>query len=520
MTIQKYDNLYLFVLGRETKIALLELESVLRRFCFGFSISNVSGNLVFINIKNQKDFDYKGIIGSLGGTIKIFKIIGPVDKKEIIKKVSDSILNEKKDQTGKIKFGLSNFSDQISRKDIQDMGIKIKMGLKNDLSIRYIENREGGDLQPIISAKNKLDSKGVEFGIFNGVVARSEATKSSEGDPFGQSGTTCHPQLDRGSTNSSVDSRLDPKGPPRGGNDDKVLLGKLIAVYNPVSWSKRDYGKPKSDKYSGMMPPKLARMLVNITVGEMTNDKNQMSNKISNDKSPKFEIRNSDFDINDKVVIFDPFCGSGNILIEASELGYPVVGSDISEKAVNDSVENLGWLSDQLEAKKLPPQGRDLGKKTGKSNSYNLFVADATKEELIEKLMVYLPKKLPPQGRDLGKKTGKPNAYNLIVVAEPYLGKPKKNKPKTEDLKDEITELKKMYLAFLGNLSLIHNSLFNIRGIALVFPLFELENGEKLSLFDEAVDEIAELGYTPIRTLKYGRDYQVIKRKIAILKFK
>jgi len=412
MTIQEYENLYVFVLGRETKIALLELESVLRRFGFGFSIITVTGNLAYINIESEKSFDHEKIISSLGGTIKIFKILSTTNTDEVVRTIAKHILEEKLGQGGKIKFSLSNYSKDISRKDIQDMGIKLKMGLKSELSIRYIENREGGDLQPIVSAKNKLDSKGIEFGFFE--------------------------------------------------LEGSLLLGKLIAVYDPVSWSKRDYGKPKSDKFSGMMPPKLARMLVNITLDEM-------------------EYQNS--------LVFDPFCGSGNILIEAFSMGCDVVGSDISEKAVNDSTANLDWLIESTESDLDKPQ------------AHQIFMADATKEDFSQTL------------KGISQK-------NMVLIAEPYLGTPKKTKSGIGDLKTEAIELKKTYLAFLKNISLIPNSSFLIQSMALVFPLFELENGDKYSLFSEAVDEIKELGYTPIRTLRYGRDYQVVKREVVFLSLK
>jgi len=517
MTKEKYNNLYIFVLGRETKIALLELEQVLRRFCFGFSIITVSGNLVYINIPTDYPPPTTDLIRSLGGTIKIFKIIGEVERDEIVDKTSQQIVGRKSDQGGKTKFGLSNFTKSISRKDVQDMGIKIKMSLKKDLSIRYIENREGGDLQPVVSAKNKLDSKGIEFGFFENVVSKSEdslsemSSRAKSGDPLKQKEISPLTSIGR--------------------NDNTILLGKLIAVYDPVSWSKRDYGKPKSDKYSGMMPPKLARMLVNITLGlanskkqvtiskQITNHNNQSFKKSNLGQLSQLEIRNC----ND-IVVVDPFCGSGNILIEAFSLNCNVVGSDISEKAVNDSTANLGWLIESTESDSNKPQ------------THHIFQADATSEELIEKLIRHLPSTNHP----------------LVIVAEPYLGKPKKNKPKKEDLKTEIVELKNIYLDFLKNLSKLccHSALdaesiqrdsrvppageagkpeddrggnkyqFDLKVICLVFPLFELENGDKYSLFSEAVDEIKELGYTPIRNLIYGRDYQIVKREIVFLSLK
>jgi hypothetical protein len=58
-----------------------------------------------------------------------------------------------------------------------------------------------------------------------------------------------------------------------------------------------------------------------------------------------------------------------------------------------------------------------------------------------------------------------------------------------------------------------------LAAICMVFPLYELANGQKLSIFDECVDIISEIGYTLVcPPLEYGRDYQVVKRQIVLLK--
>lgn len=87
------------------------------------------------------------------------------------------------------------------------------------------------------------------------------------------------------------------------------------AVQDIADFTKRDYERPRTDSKSGMLPPKLARMMVNLA--EVPLDAH----------------------------ILDPFCGSGTILIEALSLGYSQVsGSDTSEKAVEDSTANISWF--------------------------------------------------------------------------------------------------------------------------------------------------------------------------------
>ena len=93
----------------------------------------------------------------------------------------------------------------------------------------------------------------------------------------------------------------------------KILIGQTRTVQDFVAWSNRDYGRPKRDTKSGMLPPKLARMMINLSRADV-----------------------------DKATILDPFCGSGTIISEAVAMGFEcLIGSDVSDKAVKDARENL-----------------------------------------------------------------------------------------------------------------------------------------------------------------------------------
>lgn len=96
----------------------------------------------------------------------------------------------------------------------------------------------------------------------------------------------------------------------------EVLVAVTVAVQAFEDFSRRDYGRPRRDSRSGMLPPKLARMMLNLTgLGPM-------------------------------VRLLDPFCGSGTILQEALLLGYTsVVGTDASASAIAETRANLDWLA-------------------------------------------------------------------------------------------------------------------------------------------------------------------------------
>ncbi|RJP18404.1 MAG: hypothetical protein C4527_29160 [Candidatus Omnitrophota bacterium] len=97
-----------------------------------------------------------------------------------------------------------------------------------------------------------------------------------------------------------------------------LILGLTKRIQAYEEFSQRDYGRPQRDARSGMLPPKLARMMINLARTDETK------------------------------TILDPFCGSGGILMEASLAGLGATGFDNSEKAVNDSLENRKWLENRF----------------------------------------------------------------------------------------------------------------------------------------------------------------------------
>lgn len=89
------------------------------------------------------------------------------------------------------------------------------------------------------------------------------------------------------------------------------IKAKTIWVQDFEDWGKRDYGRPVVDAHIGMLPPKVARMMVNIASAK---------------------------------TILDPFCGVGTILAEALTIGKQVFGSDINPVQIAKTKKNLEWL--------------------------------------------------------------------------------------------------------------------------------------------------------------------------------
>ncbi|HOX41542.1 MAG TPA: hypothetical protein PK263_05115 [bacterium] len=458
-------NTYVFILGRETEIARAEIEAVLLLHGFEYSLINVTDNVLAIKcsstamddgLNGQQTTDQKiGQLASvLGGTIKIYRIVAEYSGEPLM--TLKKLLREKTlESAGKFIFGLSSYTARFGKERVNKLGLQLKKEIAKEHSVRFVALQEEKELSSIQSLKNGLDSKGLEIGIFNNAI------------------------------------------------------GELIGLSNPEEWSKRDYGKPAGDKYSGMVPPKLARMLINITLGlraRIINDQLSISNHFKNsqinqlNENCKIAPRRGPFGKNCKFhdcVVVEPFCGSGNILMEALMLGCDVVGSDVSAKAVEDTKTNLKWLkanSSSLIA--------DQKKQLAISNKpLAIFQADATSSQLIENWKL---------------KIG--NYNHVVVVTEPYLGKPKKFKSSYGAIRAEYKIVRELYIKFLKNL-ILGTRYLELCTICVVFPLVETFDQGQFSLYRDSVDEIRDLGYTEVRPpLIYGRDYQVVKRQIVFLK--
>lgn len=101
--------------------------------------------------------------------------------------------------------------------------------------------------------------------------------------------------------------------------DDQFDIYHTTWVHNFKHWISRDRKKPYITPKDGMLPPKLARMMVNLGIA---------------DRDPS------------KTTLLDPFCGTGTVLMEAKLLGAKVIGSDLSEEKVRGTFTNMDWLSD------------------------------------------------------------------------------------------------------------------------------------------------------------------------------
>jgi tRNA1(Val) A37 N6-methylase TrmN6 len=343
----------------------------------------------------------------LGGTIKIAEQIAENAGEE---DVAGIICEELQNIEGKTIFGISAYfaGDKVElSKWCEDLGKQIKREIKQSgKPVRYVFNRE-----PILSSvtvsKNGLDKKGREFLI----------SKSAGG----------------------------------------YALAKTIAVQPFEEWGARDFGRPGRDDLSGMLPPKLARMMINLS-GANTGS-----------------------------ALLDPFCGSGTILSEAMLLGFSnVTGTDISDKAIADTKNNISWAEKTQNMSAVgKPNGREI----------KIFQEDVQ----------YLTKKIKPGSID-------------AIITEPYLGKPLKGRESEAELRSQTAELKTLYLAAFEQFTRLLKS---GGMVVFIVPCFKLKNGwlkidinnelKKLSFSPSSLIKIEGRDYA---SLLYARSDQRVGREI------
>jgi len=317
----------------------------------------------------------------LGGTIKIGAVIGDKLSKSV---VLDQILASRgTSEGGRSNFGFSWHNTQQDRR----FGMEIKKELRaQGISSRLVESKEKS-LSSVIITKEKC-----------------------------------------------LDFIVTPK-----------FLALTCAVQDFKDYSQRDFGRPKSDAISGMLPPKLAKMMINLS-------------------GAKFED-----------TILDPSCGSGTILSEAMAMGFKnLVGSDISERAVADTMDNLNWLVDKEKI-------------------------DDCKFEISKLDVAKLSEKI------------KPKSVNAIIT-EPYLGPPMKGNEGEPKIIKMIRDLESLYLASFGQ---FEKALVSGGRVVIVMPEWHL--GSEVYGINIA-DKIEKMKFKRVDEgdLIYKREDQKVWRNIII----
>ena len=258
--------MYIAILGRQPALGIAELEQL-----YG-DVSWFSDNSALVN------FD-KPDLSRLGGSQKIGRIVAELpsgDWTKASRQLVSAYQAAWQNHDGKITLGLSafGFGGKINAREVQKTGIILKQKLKQSgVSLRLIPN-DGPALSTATSHHNKL---GLSDNKVELLVVRSK--------------------------------------------NGQIVIAESIGSQNITAYAKRDQGRPKRDAFVGMLPPKLAQMMINLAGNESS---------LTNSKQP---------------TLLDPFCGTGVVLQEAALIGYSVYGTDLAPKMIDFTDQNLDWLN-------------------------------------------------------------------------------------------------------------------------------------------------------------------------------
>jgi len=275
--------LYFFILGQNPTLSISEIYSRLNadfNVDTNTDIHRLSEEVLILERKEK--LNCQNLQEKLGGTIKIGEIISRINTNiitnntNITREISKSLAKIRK-ESKKVYFGFSlyrldnKFKIKGLRFKIKNFALEIKKELKEKgISSRWVESKER-ILSSVVVQKNKLLTSGAEFCF---LVSK-----------------------------------------------EKKYLGRTLTCQEFEEYEFRDFGRPSRKIEKGMIPPKLAKIMINLAR------------------------------VKEEATILDPFCGSGTILQEAILMGYKnVIGTDLNEGAVKNSQENIKWLLKNFQA--------------------------------------------------------------------------------------------------------------------------------------------------------------------------
>ena len=324
----------LIVLGRQPALGLAELESLLA----AGSVEPFGGHAISGLPTERIPFS------RLGGTLKLARVLDVLPTRkwpDLVAYLGRQLPKHLRHIDGRLVLGISAVGFGIEAKEVQAAAMSLKKTARqHNYSVRVVPNAA-----PMLNSAQVLHNKLTSRGGWELIAV--------------------------------TDGRV-------------TVLGQTMFVQDIETYAARDRMRPKRDARVGMLPPKLAQIIINLAAGPAGVDRN--------------------------IVVLDPFCGGGVLLQEAALIGYRAYGSDIDPKMTEYARLNMEWLSALPAHKRLLSGGQ----------FFKLEVADATAH------------RWQPQ----------PD----IVASEIYLGRPFRSVPDSKTLRQLDRQISSLLAATLKNL--------------------------------------------------------------------
>lgn len=390
---------YVAIAGRQPLISLAEIQAL-----YDKAARLVGKKLVFFEVEDTGSVEVVPNINRLGGSLKLGRFFD-TDFGKLAKFLAAA------HPEGKITLGISDFSKQKKSGLAKQKSMELKRNLaRMGRSVRVITSNEP-EISSATAHHNQLGEKAGCFEIF---------------------------LIDR-----------------------EIYLS--LGTQNITAYTERDQARPARDAKVGMLPPKLAQILINLC-----------------GKLPE------------GARVLDPFCGTGVILQEAAIMGYIPYGTDLNERMVEYSKKNLSWLFNERNQKrfKILP---DLIQK---------------KDQILKAISV-------------GDATSFTWEGEIDAVAfEGYLGAPMSKPPVDIKFKTEKAKCREIVMGFLKNIT---PQIKSGTPVVMALPAWLRENGKYVGL--NILDEIQEMGYNFEKfqdlsqsDLLYYREGQIVAREIIVIR--
>ncbi len=404
------------ILGRQPELGLAELESI-----YGPAVLRTAGKqAVVVDVDPcLLAFD------RLGGSVKFCKLLTTLDTTEwrdietFLIQVSPG--HSERLPEGKLLLGLSTVGFKVPLKQMEATGLSIKKAVrKTGRPVRLVPNKT-----PELNAAQVIHNKLTGPNGWELVFIR---------------------------------------------DGSKTIVAQTVKVQDIESYTRRDRERPKRDAKVGMLPPKLAQIIINLAVGQLPEE--TLSNICDIPAGQEIPLPRLGKQL------LDPFCGTGVLLQEAALMGYDVYGSDLEQRMVEYSEANLGWLGEHY---RLPPV------------CCRVEQGDATSHTWKEPID--------------------------IVAAETYLGRPFTRQPDAETLAQTVADCNLIIKKFLKNIS---PQLRKGTRLCLAVPAWQIKQNQFKHL--PLIDQMGDLGYNRVsfehirdEQLLYYREDQIVARQLIVI---
>lgn len=387
------------ILGRQPQLGIAELECL-----FGAdTIQPFGESACFVDI-DSIDVPFS----RLGGTIRFCQVLTklPNDWQSIEKYLIEHTPEHAEHISGKLVFGISVFGVRVPAKKVARTALQVKKAIRSSgKSVRMVPHNDV-TLGSATVLYNKLTGEnGWELCIVS--------------------------------------------------DGKETYLTQTTHIQDIDAYAARDQKRPYRDAKVGMLPPKLAQIIINLA---------KHDEKIN----PQSEQH-----------LLDPFCGTGVLLQEALLMGYFVHGSDIDPRMIMYTKKNIDWL-----AEKYDYPGTLL----------ELRIADATNWQ-------WLPAELLDS-----------------VACETYLGKPLSTLPPSDQLRKIMHEANEVNHKFLMNISKqIRSGTRLCLGVPSWRSKHEFLHLPMLDHLTEMGYNRLKFKHVDNADLIYHRQHQVVGRELLVL---